>query len=117
MSKLEKFLQIVQLVLPVVLVTAAPGLAPLAPVIIHAIGASEGMKGATGAQKLNNALQLVGDAVDISNTVAANQGRGPVMDKAQVLTVATGAINTTIGFTNILHNLGTSVTLPPAPPA
>ncbi len=95
----HKFLNIVGGVGPLVLM-AIPGggvIAPLVPVIIHAIGEAEAIKGATAAQKKAHVLAIVEASVATANSTGKVK-----LDLPEVLAVSSTGIDTVIGTVNII---------------
>ncbi len=94
----HKFLAIVATVGPgVLLLTGGGAIAPLVPVIIHAIGEAEAIKGATAAQKKAHVLAIVEASVATANATGKVQ-----LDLPEVLAVSSTGIDTVIGTVNIV---------------
>lgn len=97
---IAKFLQIVSMIGPGVLMLVPGGaaIAPLVPVIIHAIGDAEQIKGATGAEKKAHVLAIADAAVTVANTTGK-----VTLDPVQVQAVAGQGIDAVIGTVAIVQ--------------
>lgn len=96
----HKFLQVIGLIGPGVLLLVPGGvlLAPLVPVIIHAIGEAEAIKGASGAEKKAHVLAIVEASVTVANT------SGKVaLDPAAVQAAAGNGIDAVIATVHIIE--------------
>jgi len=103
----RKFLAVVGAVGPMVL-TMVPGagvIAPLIPVIIHAIGEAEAIKGATASEKKQHVLAVVEAGVASANATGKVK-----LDLAEVLEVSSTGIDTVIGTVNIIAKAKPAVT-------
>lgn len=96
----HKFLAVLNAVGPIVLL-AVPGgaaVAPIIPVVVHAIGEAEQIKGASGAEKKQHVLNVVADAVTTAN--ATNKVK---IDPAEAQTVAAHGIDTVVGTIHVIE--------------
>lgn len=97
---LNKWLSVVAQLAPIVLL-AVPGgaaLAPLVPVITHAITEAEQIKGASGADKKAHVLSTVQDAVAVANASGKVK-----LDPAAVQQVASQGVDAVIGAVNVVQ--------------
>jgi hypothetical protein len=106
---LHKFIDVVKFIAPVVLL-AVPGgaaIAPLIPVITHAITEAEQMKGASGAEKKKHVLEITAASVTTLNA------SGKVhLNPAEVAQVASDGIDAVIGTVHVIE--GAKVVKAPA---
>lgn len=106
---MSKWYALVKLLLPTVLATVNPALAPLSGIILQGIGEAEQIKSATGAQKLSHVVNLATAAAQ-----GINAGAGRVLvDPALVQSSAASTISTIVDIANIVHRQGAT----PAPGA
>lgn len=85
-------------------------LAPIAPLVIAAIGEAEAMQGATGPEKLAHVVNIATDAASATN---AQTGK-PVIDPAVMARTANEAISTTVDVVNMVQNAHTALAVPAA---
>jgi len=90
---LHKTLTLINLLAPIVLLNVKGGdkVAKFIPVITDGIVSAEQLKGATGAEKKAHVLEIVEDAVKISNATGKTQ-----IDAAAVTAAASDGIDATI---------------------
>ena len=96
----HKFLAIVAQVGPMVLL-AVPGgeaIAPLIPVITHAITEAEQIKGATGAAKKAHVLEVTAAAVTTLNSLGK-----VTLDPAEVAQVTSAGVDAVIGTIHVIE--------------
>lgn len=97
---INKWLTIVSQIAPIVLL-AVPGgaaIAPLVPVITHAITEAEQIKGASGADKKAHVLNTVQDAVTTINATGKAK-----LDPAEVQAVAGQGIDAVIATVHVVE--------------
>jgi hypothetical protein len=97
---LKKFLQVLQIVGPVVL-TLVPGggvAAVLIPTIIHAIGEAEQIKGAKGPEKKAHVMEIVDSAVAVANATSKTK-----LDPAEVKATVDKGIDTVISTIHVVE--------------
>jgi hypothetical protein len=82
---------------PMVL-TLFPKVAPIAPILVHAIGEAEAFKD-SGDQKKQHVLQLVADGVAVTNSVSQRI----VLDPVQTGQTASVAIDAVVAVVNTIH--------------
>lgn len=75
----------------------ASPLAPIAPVVIHAIAEAETMSGKSGTEKLAHVVNIATDAAQVA------QSQGVKIDPVAVQGAATKAVSTAVEVTNIVH--------------
>ena len=107
---LHKFLTILNAVGPVVLMASGGGpIATLVPVIIHAIGEAEQIKGATGAQKKAHVLAIVEAGVATANATGK-----VTLNPTEVHQVADDGIDAVLGTIQVIEGAKVVKALPPA---
>lgn len=84
-------------------------LAPIAPLVVAAIGEAEALAGATGPDKLAHVVNIATIAASAANAQAGHV----VIDPATMQAAAENAISTVVGVTNMVHY---SEDAPPALP-
>lgn len=94
---LANWLHLVETIGPLVL--AATPLAPIVPFVIMGIQTAERIPGATGAQKLELAKQIVTTGIAATNAQAGHTE----IDPALVDTAVTSGINAVVAATNVVH--------------
>lgn len=82
-----------------IVMSVIPGAAPLAPIVAVAIQRAESMPGATGAQKLALAQQLVVEGATAANVLAGHTVIEPMLAQS----VAAEAISTVVDTANVIH--------------
>lgn len=100
---MTKWLELIAKLAPVLLVLAPGGavLAPLVPVIIHAIQEAEQLKDADGADKKAHVQNIVADGVAVTNAAAGKT----LLDPKAVLAISDGAIDTVVDVANLIYGL------------
>lgn len=95
----HKFIQVVGLVGPIVLVSVPGGavLAPLVGVVIHAITTAE-LKGGTGEEKLARAQAIIADGVQVANATGKVK-----LNPEEVRKVANDGITAVIGTIHVIE--------------
>lgn len=96
----HKFLDIVKLVGPNVLLMVPGGsaVAPLVPVIVHAIGEAEAIKGATGEEKKAHVLAVAASAVAVANA------SGKVnLNPSEVAAATSAGVDAVIGTIHVIE--------------
>jgi hypothetical protein len=95
----NKWLQLAQLLAPIILSTIKPELAPIAGDISQGIQTAEQMVGAKGIQKLAYVQDLAAKTAD-----AVNVAKGKVVvDPAGLNVAVEQGVNTTVAVLNLLH--------------
>jgi len=102
-----KWLRLVEQFAPLIL--AATPLAPIVPFVIVGISTAEKIKGATGAEKLALATQIVNAGVAATNAQAGTEKINPTLVNQAV----TYGINAVVSSVNLVHSFQTD----PAAPA
>lgn len=90
LGKLGSFFKKVGKVAPIIL--AFTPLAPFAPIVTAAIQEAEAIQGATGPQKLEHVVNIVGHAAEIAQQ--AGKSVNPAEVKAAATTVVSGIVQT-----------------------
>lgn len=91
---------LIKLTAPIIL--ASTPLAPIAPFVALGIQSAEKIKGASGPEKLEHAVEISRAAIAATN---AQAGR-VVVDPALADATIQSGINTVIGVANIVHRSG-----------
>lgn len=95
---LPKWLQILAQVGPQVLMFTP--LAPIAGVVVAAIGEAQAMDGASGATKLAHVINIATDAAQAANLQAGHV----IIDPAVMQAAAATAISTAVSVTKMVHD-------------
>lgn len=106
---LHAFLDLVGKLAPVVL-SAVPGgdkIAPLIPVITHAVTEAEQIKGASGADKKAHVLNVVDAAVTTLNATGKVK-----LDPAEVQAISANGIDAVIGAVHVVADAHTKAGVP-----
>ena len=96
---MNKWLELVKLLAPIIVASTVPGGAVLGPLIAHGISEAEKMKGATGSEKKAHVLNLVSDGVAGINTAKGQE----VLDPSATVDAASKAIDTTVAVVNLVN--------------
>jgi hypothetical protein len=99
MTKTGSFLSILKMVLPMVITTINPRLAPIVGEIQDGMVEAEGIKNASGKDKLAHVQNLAKDAADSVN-IAKGQ---VIINPDEVHSAVDDVASTTIAITNMLH--------------
>lgn len=94
---LSTWLKTVEKIVPTLLKLTP--LAPISQYVALGIQTAQQIKGATGAQKLELAKQIVSVGVAATNAQAGHQ----VVDPAEVDALVTSSINTVVAAANLAH--------------
>jgi hypothetical protein len=112
---LPKWLQVLAQVGPQVLMFTP--LAPIAGVVVAAIGEAQAMQGASGQAKLAHVVNIATDAAQAANLQAGRV----VIDPAVLQATAATAISTAVSVTKMVHDAHeqtvATVEIPPETPA
>ena len=109
---LHKFLSLVKLLGPAVLVSVPGGekIAPHVDTIVNAIGEAEQIKGASGAEKKARVLSIVQAGVKTANATGKVQ-----LDPLEVQAIASDGIDAVIGTVHVIEGAKVVKAPPPVP--
>lgn len=102
---MNKWLSLLNVLAPIVLVTVPGGaaFAPLVSTVIHGISEAQQIAGASGPEKKAHVLALVQDSVNVSNVAAAAAGKAVPFDPAAINATASVAIDAVVSTVNAVH--------------
>lgn len=92
------FISLIKAIIPIFIPFISPKLAPVGPLIVQGIDEAEQLKGASGADKLAHATNIVTTGAIVANTAAGKQ----VIDINVINSAAKNAISTAVDIANLI---------------
>lgn len=99
------WLDLIKALAPIIIAAKVPHGSVIAPLVVNGISEAEAIKGSSGSEKLNHAVNLVNVGIDSYNAISPKP-----LDKDAINKTIGDGISTTVDVANLIHKSPTSVT-------